>query len=95
LSIYNGHELIPLAVSFQEVRVSRQSPSPQDRPIADDQRQVLAKLQRLYGRRSVAPDLFGRRPALPSEIERLAAVRQKPAGREGEPRPRIKSKKRA
>jgi hypothetical protein len=95
LSIYNGHELIPLAVSFQEVRVSRQSPSPQDRPIADDQRQVLAKLQRLYGRRSVAPDLFGRRPALPSEIERLAAVRQKPAAREDEPRQRIKSKKRA
>jgi hypothetical protein len=76
LFTYTGYELIPPAVSFQEVRMSRQSPNSQDRPVADDQRQVLAKLQRLYGRRSVVPDLFGRRPALPSEIERLAKGEQ-------------------
>jgi hypothetical protein len=60
----------------------------------DSQRDALAKLQRIYGRSSVAPDLFGRRPALPSEIERLAAACQQPAARADEPRQRIKSKKR-
>ncbi len=80
LFTYTGYELIPFAVSFQEVRMSRQSPSSQDRPVTDDQRQVLAQLQRLYGRRNIAPDLFGRRPALPSEIERLAKTHKQPAG---------------
>lgn len=45
----------------------------------DSQRAALAKLQRIYGRSSVAANLFGRRPALPSEIERLAKICQQPA----------------
>ncbi|MFZ2360657.1 MAG: hypothetical protein WA040_15060 [Anaerolineae bacterium] len=45
----------------------------------DSQRDALARLQRIYGRSSIAPDIFGRRPALPSEIERLAKICQQPA----------------
>ncbi len=45
----------------------------------DSQRNALVKLQRIYGRSGVAPDIFGRRPALPSEIERLAKICQQPA----------------
>lgn len=45
----------------------------------DSQRDVLARLQRIYGRSGIAPDVFGRRPALPSEIERLAKICQQPA----------------
>jgi hypothetical protein len=60
----------------------------------DSQRDALARLQRIYGRSSVAPDIFGRRPALPSEIERLAQARQQPAARADEPRQRANNKKR-
>lgn len=45
---------------------------------AKDHALTLAKLQRIYGRNSVAPDVFGRRPALPSEVERLIKNRQPP-----------------
>jgi hypothetical protein len=58
----------------------------------DSQRNALAKLQRIYGRSSVAPDLFGRRPALPSEIQRLAAAHPQPAARADEPRQRANNK---
>lgn len=37
---------------------------------------TLAKLQRLYGHRGPRADVFGRRAALPSEIQRLTAARQ-------------------
>lgn len=47
------------------------SPSP-----AKENGPTLAKLQRIYGSGSVAPDVFGRRPALPSEVERLIKNRQ-------------------
>jgi len=36
-----------------------------------EQNQTLKKLKRLYGGTERQPDLFGRRPALPSEIEKL------------------------
>lgn len=37
---------------------------------------TLAKLQRLYGHRGPRADAFGRRAALPSEIQRLTAARR-------------------
>lgn len=37
---------------------------------------TLAKLQRLYGRRHLTNDMFGRRPALPSEVERVVKTQQ-------------------
>ena len=61
---------------------------------AKDHALTLAKLQRIYGNSSVAPDVFGRRPALPSEIERLAQVHQQPAARADEPRQRANNKER-
>lgn len=77
--VYDFYE--PLLFLFQllEVTMSQLPSYPVQPSPDDDQRQVLAKLQRIYGRRSVAPDVFGRRPALPSEIERLAQTRQQPA----------------
>lgn len=42
------------------------------KPVNDkDRSETLAKLQRLYRGSSRQPDVFGRRPALPSEIEKL------------------------
>lgn len=38
---------------------------------------TLAKLQRLYGHRGPRADVFGRRAALPSEIQRLTTARRK------------------
>jgi hypothetical protein len=67
--------------------------SPSSSP-TDSQRDALAKLQRIYGQSSIAPNLFGRRPALPSEIQRFAAARQQPAFIPQEPSQRTKKKKR-
>lgn len=38
---------------------------------------TLAKLQRLYSHSGPRADVFGRRPALPSEIQRLTTSRRK------------------
>ena len=56
--------------------MSKQTERPLPSPSTNEQTDTLAKLQRLYGRRSLRPDAFGRRPAMPSEIEKLAAGRQ-------------------
>ena len=52
-----------------EIRVTQSNP-------IQDQRQTLSKLQRLYGGRGRQPDAFGRRQALPSEIEKLIKNRK-------------------
>jgi hypothetical protein len=52
---------------------SKATPSPQPLNQTAD---TLAKLQRLYGRGGLRPNAFGRRPALPSEIEKLAESRR-------------------
>ncbi|MCB0207107.1 MAG: hypothetical protein H6649_03210 [Caldilineae bacterium] len=44
--------------------------SPQPVP-TNDRTQTLSKLHRLYRGSGRQPDMFGRRPALPSEIEKL------------------------
>jgi hypothetical protein len=56
--------------------------SPSPRPL-NQTADTLAKLQRLYGRGGLRPNAFGRRPAMPSEIEKLAKAR-----RASEPDPR-------
>jgi hypothetical protein len=43
-----------------------------------EQSDTMAKLKRLYDRTGPRPDAFGRRQALPSEIERLIETRQPP-----------------
>jgi hypothetical protein len=48
---------------------------PPARHATADEQNTLAKLQRLYGRSSLRPDAFGRRAAMPSEIERLIQAR--------------------
>jgi hypothetical protein len=80
---------MPPEVTMTKTSTDSLSSSP-----TDSQRDALARLQRIYGRSGVAPNLFGRRPALPSEIQRLAAARQQPAARSPEPRQPIKNKKR-
>lgn len=42
----------------------------------ESQALILAKLQRLYGHRGPRADVFGRRAALPSEIQRLTTTRR-------------------
>jgi hypothetical protein len=74
--------------------MSQQPRTPLSPLSSESRRSTLAKLQRIYGRNGVALDVFGRRPALPSEIERLAAARQQPAARADEPCQRANSKKR-
>ncbi len=56
--------------------MSKQTERPLPSPSPNEQTDTLAKLQRLYGRRSLRPDAFGRRPAMPSEIARLVDERQ-------------------
>jgi hypothetical protein len=75
------HWLLPPEVTMTKTSTNRPSSSP-----TDSQRDALARLQRIYGRRSVAPDLFGRRPALPNEIERLAKGEQQPQSLPAQPR---------
>lgn len=72
--ISKRHLLLPPEVTMTETSTNKPSSSP-----TDSQRAVLTKLQRIYGRSSFAPNLFGRRPALPSEIERLTKICQQPA----------------
>jgi hypothetical protein len=62
---------LPQEVSMadHEIRVTQSNP-------IQDQRQTLSKLQRLYGGRGRQPDAFGRRQALPSEIEKLIKNRK-------------------
>ena len=56
--------------------MSKQTEGPLPSPSPNEQTDTLAELQRLYGRRSLRPDAFGRRPAMPSEIARLVDGRQ-------------------
>jgi hypothetical protein len=56
--------------------MSKNARSPQPAPAGSEQSATLAKLQRLYGHRCVSPDAFGRRLALPSEVERVVKARQ-------------------
>ena len=56
--------------------MSKQTERPLPSPSPNEQTDTLAKLQRLYGRRSLRPDAFGRRPAMPSEIAKLVDGRQ-------------------
>ena len=56
--------------------MSKQTERPLPSPSPNEQADTLAKLQRLYGRRSLRPHAFGRRPAMPSEIARLVDERQ-------------------
>ena len=58
--------------------MSKQTERPLPLPSLNEQTDALAKLQRLYGRRSLRPDAFGRRPAMPSEIAKLVDGRQPP-----------------
>lgn len=50
-------------------------------PATSTQSDIVAKLKRLYGRTGPRPDAFGRRQALPSEIERLIETRRPPDSR--------------
>lgn len=38
------------------------------------ERTLLNKLKRIYGKQTVKPDLFGKRDALPSEVQRVLKV---------------------
>jgi hypothetical protein len=80
---------LPLEVTMTKTSTNRPSSSP-----TDSQRDALARLQRIYGRCGIAPNLFGRRPALPSEIQRLAAAHEQPAAKADEPRQCANNKKR-
>ena len=48
---------------------NKQQPKPSILP--NESQATLKKLRQLYGHRTSCPDAFGRRPAMPSEIEKL------------------------
>ena len=56
--------------------MSKQTERPLPSSSPNEQTDTLAKLQRFYGRRSLRPDAFGRRLAMPSGIAKLVDGRQ-------------------